>query len=351
MRLRIVYDERHLLHRDPYGRHPGDPRRVEKSLESLKLSEAWGHVDLVGAPDPDHRIPLTAHERDYVDKIRYECSLGFHYIDADTYVTEHTMDVASMFSRASVDAALDSLASGRPYFIMARPGGHHAGRRGRAMGAPTLGFCIFDHVSIAAKALIDRGYKIMIIDFDAHHGNGTQEILWEEPRALHIDIHQAGIYPGTGRITDIGGGGARGTKINIPLGRGSGDHVYSWILNRVIEPTRRIYKPDMLIVFAGFDAHRDDMLTGLEATENTFTLFGSYVGELIDRGEIAGCVSIMGGGYGPGTIPSFLAYVEAMLGLREIPAIEGEEPGAEVVTSIPGIMDLLREASKKLDIL
>lgn len=349
MRLKIIYDQRHSLHRDPYGRHPEDPRRVEGIIEKIRSLDLWGYVDLVSAPDPDPGIAFTVHDEEYVMKIMLESSLGFHYIDPDTYVTEHTFNIAAMFARASRDSALDSAISGKPYFIMARPGGHHAGRRGRAMGAPTLGFCIFDYVSIAAKALIERGYRVMVLDFDAHHGNGSQEILWEEPRVMHIDIHQAGIYPGTGSVMDIGGGDARGTKINIPLLRGSGDGVYSWILSHVIEPARRIYKPDFLIVFAGFDAHREDPLTGLEATEDTYTMFGNYVGGLLERGEIAGSISILGGGYGEGAITSSIAYLEAMAGIRRQHTINEEEPHSGVIDVIPKIMDLLREAASKIE--
>lgn len=348
MRLRIIYDQRHSLHRDPYGRHPEDPRRVEEGLELLRRSEAWGHIDLSAPPDPSYSIALTVHEKEYFDRIKHESSLGFHYIDPDTYVNEHTFEIASIFATASKESALDSITSGKPYLIMSRPGGHHAGKRGRAMGAPTLGFCIFDYTSIAARALIDRGYRVMILDIDAHHGNGSQEILWQEPRALHIDIHQEGIYPGTGSVWSVGGGVARGTKINIPLESGSGDKTYSWILNRVIEPARRIYKPDFLIVFAGFDAHRDDPLTGLEATEDTYALFGGYVGRLLREGVIGGSVSILGGGYGGGATTSLVAYVEAMLGIRDQPAIDEEEPRPDVVSAVPEIMGLLREAVSRI---
>jgi acetoin utilization deacetylase AcuC-like enzyme len=348
LRLKIIYDQRHSLHRDPYGRHPEDPRRVEEGLAALRASEAWGYIDLVNPPEPDYSAALMVHDEEYVDRIKRESSLGFHYIDPDTYVNEYTFEIASIFATAAREAALSSIASGEPYFIMSRPGGHHAGRRGRAMGAPTLGFCIFDYTSIAAKALFDNGYRVMILDIDAHHGNGSQEILWLEPRALHIDIHQTGIYPGTGGIWSIGGGVARGTKINIPLERGSGDSVYSWILSHVIEPARKIYEPDFLIVFAGLDAHMEDPLTGLEVTEDTYAMFGSYVGRLLERGEIAGSLSILGGGYGEGAITSFVAYVEAMLGIREQPVIGEEEPSPGVVSAIPGIMDLLRDAATRI---
>ncbi len=339
--LRLVYDERHRLHRDPGDRHPEGVWRVERALEELRESPAWSHVDTVGAPEPDYGAVLLAHDPEYVEWIRVECSRGFHYVDADTYVNEHTCDVAASFAAASRDAALASAETGTPWFVMARPGGHHAGRRGPAMGAPTLGFCVFDYASVAARVLADRGYRVAVLDFDAHHGNGTQEILWEDYRVLHLDAHQRWLYPGTGSVEDVGGPGAEGTKINVPLYPGSGDGHYAWFLLEVVERARTVFRPDVFVVFAGFDAHRDDGLTQLEATERAYALFGSYLGRLLESGELRGVVSILGGGYGRGMARSFRSYVEGLLGLAEEPRVVPVSPGRFVEQGVGRALELL----------
>jgi acetoin utilization deacetylase AcuC-like enzyme len=304
-RLRVVYTEKHKLHADPTGSHSESPWRVESIVAELRYTELSRYVEFVDAPEPNYNAVLMAHSSRYVEWVRSECRKGFHYIDPDTYVTEYTCDIAASFAAASRLAALDVLSRGRAWLILARPGGHHAGREGKVMNAPTLGFCIFDYTSIAALSAIEKGATVLAIDFDAHHGNGSQEILWNEPRAVHIDIHEWGIYPGTGWLTDIGGKGAEGTKINIPLHSGAGDSEYAWILRNVVEKAINIVKPDILVVFAGFDAHKDDPLTGLEATETTFTLYGSYIGDLIRREVVRGAVVILGGGYGRGLVSGF----------------------------------------------
>jgi acetoin utilization deacetylase AcuC-like enzyme len=340
--LKLVYDERHRLHRDPGDRHPEGVWRVEASVNALRRSPAWSYVEVVRALEPDYEAVLLAHDREYVEWMRRECGRGFHYVDADTYVTEHTCDVAASFAATAREAALRSVETGEPWFLLARPGGHHAGRRGPAMGAPTLGFCIFDYVSVATKALIGSGYRVMVLDFDAHHGNGTQEILWEEPRALHVDIHQRWLYPGTGRLEDVGGSGAEGTKVNVPLYPGSGDAHYAWVLERVVEVARDIFEPDVVVVFAGFDAHKDDGLSELGATENTYTLFGSYLRNLLREGEIEGLIAILGGGYGKGMATSFTAFIEGLAGFREKPPVTPTSPGEPLERGLEKVLRLLR---------
>jgi len=341
--LKLAYDERHRLHSDPLGTHPEGVWRVEKSLEELRNSPAWSYIELVKAVEPDYNAVLLVHDRVYVEWLISECAKGFHYIDPDTYVTQHTCDVAASFATTARVAALDTIRSRDPWFIMARPGGHHAGRRGPAMGAPTLGFCIFDYAAIAAKTLVDLGYRVMILDFDAHHGNGTQEIFWCESNVLHIDIHQRYIYPGTGWLSDVGGPGAEGSKINIPLYPGSNDNHYSWILENVVERARELYKPDVVVVFAGFDAHKDDRLTNLQVSELTYALYGSYLRRLLSEGKVVGLVSILGGGYGQGMIKSFRAFIEGLVGVIEEPVITPKSPGKDIEEGLELVFKMLKE--------
>lgn len=322
MRLHVVYARDHFLHADPRGRHPADPRRLEVAMEALRSSKAWELSLLHEPPAGEREILYKVHDRDYVEFIETESADGFHYIDRDTYVTEHTFSLGLRFFHASWSAAQSAIPQ-EPWLLMARPGGHHAGRRGWAMGAPTLGFCIFNHAASAAMSFAERGLRTMVIDFDAHHGNGTQDIFWEDPRVIHVDIHQRGIYPGTGDVFEIGGPGAEGTKINVPLEWGSGDAEYAWIADRVLRPLISLYRPQALVLSAGFDAFAGDPLTRLSATEATFEIMGSLV-----REAGAPAVAVLEGGYGEGLGKGLRAFVEALMGLRDPRALEAREPRA-----------------------
>ncbi|MEM3904662.1 MAG: hypothetical protein QXP11_03285, partial [Sulfolobales archaeon] len=180
-------------------------------------------------------------------------------------------------------------------------------------------------------------------DFDAHHGNGTQEIFWCEFNVLHIDIHQRYIYPGTGWLSDVGGPGAEGSKINIPLYPGSNDNHYSWVLENVVERARELYKPDVVVVFAGFDAHKDDRLTNLQVSELTYALYGSYLRRLLSEGRVVGLVSILGGGYGQGMIKSFRAFIEGLVGVIEEPVITPKSPGKDIEEGLELVFNMLKE--------
>jgi acetoin utilization deacetylase AcuC-like enzyme len=215
------------------------------------------------------------------------------------------------------------------------------------MGAPTLGFCIFDYTSIAALTAIEKGAVVLALDFDAHHANGSQEILWSEPRAVHVDIHEWGIYPGTGWITDIGGPGAEGSKINIPLLSGAGDSEYAWILRNVVERAVNVVKPELLVVFAGFDSHREDPLTGLEVTEATYGLYGDYIGRLVRSETVRGVVIVLGGGYSKGLVSGFKSFAKSLLGLEKPIAVEPRTPGRLVDEHAPTILRKLEEAVTK----
>ncbi|MCS7108878.1 MAG: histone deacetylase [Sulfolobales archaeon] len=330
------------MHKDPSGSHPENVWRIEDSMRELSNSPAQSLIDLVKCSKPDITSVVLVHDLRYVEWVENECSKGFHYIDPDTYVTEHTYNVALAFATTARDAAIDAVRTSTPWFILARPGGHHAGRSGPAMGAPTLGFCIFDYISVAAKTLINQGLRVMIIDFDAHHGNGTQEILWDEPKALHIDIHQRWIYPGTGGLEDVGGLNAKGTKINIPLYPYSNDSHYAYIINNIIETARNVFQPDVILVFAGFDAHKDDKLTQLRVTEDLYSLFGHYLRELLEDKLVRGLISILGGGYGKGMVKSLKSYVEGLTGVSRKPSISETSLQDDILNALRKNLNLLK---------
>ncbi|MCS7106581.1 MAG: histone deacetylase family protein [Acidilobaceae archaeon] len=320
MKLHIVYDEIHRLHADPSGRHPSDPWRLERALSALKASRVWELAELHRAPAPSDEALLLAHEPEYLRMLEEESRHGFHYIDRDTYITEHSLTAGKAFASATLQAVQSSLESREPWFVMPRPGGHHAGRKGWAMGAPTLGFCLVNYAGIAAKAFLRRGLRVLALDFDAHHGNGTQDILWQDARAVHIDIHEDGIYPGSGEVGDWGGEGAEGTKVNVPLPPFSGDREMRWAVRNVVEPIIEAFRPEAFVISAGFDAFVGDPLTHMRATESSFELFGELLRPFVGSRPL---VIVLEGGYGQGLQKGLAAFFESLMGLRE--GGEGEE--------------------------
>ncbi|MBP1911056.1 histone deacetylase family protein [Thermococcus stetteri] len=298
MKFGILYTPIFLEHR-PDDYHPENPGRLKKAVEGLKKAGLWKNVI---EPDPvQEEELLRVHDREYVELVK-ELGRSFNYLDPDTYVSPGTVN-AALHAFGSVKKAVElALEDKGLYLTLVRPPGHHAGRRGRAFNAPTLGFCIFNNAAYAAKLLEELTGKALVIDFDAHHGNGTQEILWNDPNIVHIDLHERDIYPGSGYEYEVGGKSAEGTKINIPMAHYSrdGDYIYAW--NEIVLPVVDQFKPEVIIVSAGFDGFHGDGLTTLRLSE----IFYAYAGTTLSEYPL---VVVFEGGYNVGLekgLPAFL---------------------------------------------
>ncbi len=180
-----------------------------RAVESLKRAGLWESV-IEPEPVPEKEL-LRVHSAEYVDIVK-SLSGKFAYIDPDTYVSPGTWGTALRAFGAARKTVELALKEEGLYLALVRPPGHHAGKSGRAFNAPTLGFCIFNNAAYAAKVATEKVGKVLVIDFDAHHGNGTQEILWDDPNAVHIDLHERGIYPGAVTKTKSVGKVRRGRK-------------------------------------------------------------------------------------------------------------------------------------------
>lgn len=337
--LYVVYDDLHWLHRDPSGMHPENPDRLEKVVSILRKPVYRRMVSFYSEEVFDESTPLLVHSREYVDWIKLESRRGFHYIDGDTYVNEHTYKVAVHYTSLSRIAALRGYSENGIWVVLPRPPGHHAGINGSALGAPTQGFCIFNNVAVAVKSLLEKTRMVLVIDFDAHHGNGTQEIFWEEPRVIHVDLHQHGIYPGTGWVTDMGGGAGKGSKVNIPLNPFTGDNVYLWVLENIIEKLVEKYNIDAIAVSAGFDSYRGDPLTELDVTETTYANYGYYLYSLVREGLAKTVVAVLEGGYGEGLKKGFEAFLQGLLGWKTaLKKIETKPPPRSVYNVLKKIL-------------
>ncbi|MET1101162.1 MAG: histone deacetylase family protein [Pyrodictiaceae archaeon] len=338
----IYYDELFRMHK-PWFYHPETPERLDRIVAGLRESGLWDRARILGVPSGRVRRELAerVHSKEYVDEIEAASRRGRLMLDGDTYVNEHTF-AAALGVLASVEDAVERLLSGECdlALILGRPPGHHAGRYGAAMGAPTLGFCIFNASALASLLLAERLGSLLHIDFDLHHGNGTQDILYRDPRVFHVDLHQdpATIYPGTGWPWQVGEGEAEGTKANIVLPPGAGDDIFCEAVSTIpgiLEA--KGFKPRMMVFSAGFDAYMNDGLGALRLTEKSFHCLASRM-----REEYGGrALVVWEGGYSLGLEKGAPAFVKGLL---------GEEPGRirEETSSSRALWDAFSENMHKL---
>jgi acetoin utilization deacetylase AcuC-like enzyme len=253
-----VYDEVFLRHNLPG--HPENRTRLEQTMALLEEAGMLARLTQIPAR-PATREELTrVHRLDYIDQVRSMSERGGGHLDPDTYTNADSYQAALMAAGGLVEATL-AVIDGRVdnAFALVRPPGHHA-MPGRGMG-----FCLFGNVAIAAQAARkDRNLdRVLIVDFDVHHGNGTQAMVEDDPDVCFISTHQYPYYPGTGAAQETGRGPGVGTVINMPLSPGAGDQVFQQLYQQLLVPIAHRFAPDLILVSAGFDAHWDDPLAGL----------------------------------------------------------------------------------------
>ncbi len=274
-----------LSHKDFETKHPtgSHPERGERIAA---LHQAFPAFEEPRAATTDE-IALC-HDRDYIASIRELSESGrTGYLDPDTICTPTSYEVALR----AVGSAITAVERGG--FSLARPPGHHA-LPNRAMG-----FCLFNNIAIAAVfAQRELGLdRVAILDWDAHHGNGTQDMFWDEPDILFVSLHQWPFYPGSG-----GPGEGNETTVNVPLGAGSGDEVYADAMTTIVEPTIEAFEPDLLLISAGYDSARGDPLCSMELTEAGYSFMASRLGRLCERTAF-----VLEGGYNIQTLPGLVS--------------------------------------------
>ncbi len=301
-------------HRTPNGSyHPENPRRLDIAVNAVK-NELGDAVRIVERSEVGRlEDVLRVHSEDYVRLVEAMCRRGGGWLDSDTYLCSSSWEAALTAATLATEAIEASRSSGRAIMVLARPPGHHAGRAGRALGAPTQGFCVFNNVACAAAKALELGLSpVLIVDFDLHHGNGTQEVFWREPRVIHFDTHLYGIYPGTGWLTDVGGEGAEGTKINVAVGYGFGDDDYVYLLNELLTPLIDAHNPRVILISAGFDGYEGDYLEALYLTQKFYRFVGGLLASIAREKRIP-LVAVLEGGYSTGLSKGLPAFIEGLL--------------------------------------
>ena len=307
MSLIVVSSERFGEHQTPPG-HPESPERADV-MDAVANEWRRGHGEVV-APREATREQLTrVHDADYMQQI-VETAGTARALDPDTYTSPETYEIARLAAGACVDA-VERVLSGvnARGLALVRPPGHHA-ERNRAMG-----FCFYNNVAVAAAHAQSLGAgKIAIVDYDVHHGNGTQHIFERDPTVLYCSVHQYPYYPGTGAATEIGEGEGAGLTVNVPLDAGATDDDYHLVFDEVVIPVVRAFMPDLILVSAGFDAHERDPLGSMRLTTAAFGAMTMALRLLADdccKGRI---VAVTEGGYDLSAFRDSLLSAVAVLG-------------------------------------
>jgi acetoin utilization deacetylase AcuC-like enzyme len=321
--LGYILDEIFVNHRAPSG-HPERPARAEAVRDALNAAGIAGrgrHVPTRLASDEEL---VRVHAAAYLDELEDAVPGKSGWLDADTYFSPGTWDAARAAAGSTVQLAIDvlhgRLAQG---LAVVRPPGHHA-THNRAMG-----FCLLNNVAVAAAAARAEGAaRVAILDWDVHHGNGTQDIFWDDPDVLYLSVHQFPFYPGSGAPTEIGGAAAVGATVNVGLPGGCGDAEYAAVFDHVFLPKLAAFRPDLLMISAGFDAFQHDPLAGMRVSHAGFAAMAHRLRAAADRWSAGRIVAVLEGGYdldglGGGmtaVLSAFTAAPEPLPAIAPLPA-------------------------------
>jgi acetoin utilization deacetylase AcuC-like enzyme len=324
--LQLITHERCLEH--VAGReHPERPSRLRAAWAGVEALHLDSDLEWVEATPVELDLIRRVHSPAHIENLQAVDAAGGGRLDPDTRMNDKTWEAARLAAGAGLQAisALDA-GEADAAFCAVRPPGHHA--------TPThsMGFCFLNNVAVAATALADRGERVLILDYDAHHGNGTQDIFYDDPRVLFVSLHQMPLYPGTGPLHERGRGEAVGTTINVPMPPGATGEHYRAAWADVIAPVVDRFQPTWLLISAGFDGHRSDPITELGLTSGDLADLTLDALEVVPAGRR---IVFLEGGYDLEAIrDSTHSVLAALVGERmhvERPTSGG--PGAEAVAA------------------
>ena len=315
MRVLLVEHESSLRHDTGFG-HPERPDRIpaairgvhESGLEVVTHQPSAAELDLIA----------MVHSPNYIGEIERFCASGGGSLDPDTVAVAQSWEAALRAAGAGA-AAVAQLRAGNAdtAFLAMRPPGHHA-LVGRAMG-----FCLFNNIAITARLLTEGGERVAIVDWDVHHGNGTQDTFMRDPNVQYVSLHEFPAYPGTGWVDERGEGAANDTILNIPMPMGTEGDAYRWVMRWVIIDELRDFAPDWVLVSAGYDAHRADPLAGIRLEEGDYGVMARLLTEVVPSDRI---VFFLEGGYDLSAMTGSIAAT-----LRGVAGSSDESPRKEEI--------------------
>jgi acetoin utilization deacetylase AcuC-like enzyme/formylglycine-generating enzyme required for sulfatase activity len=307
----FVYDDIYLKHKTTVG-HPEAPQRLVAIVDGLKAKGLYSQL-LKLSPEPvSSEWLIMVHTPEYIQRVRRSCDDGMEYLDTiDVPISPESYEAALMAAGGvlcAIDAVMEKKITNA--FCAVRPPGHHA------LKDKALGFCIFNNIAIGT-CYVQKKYglsRILIVDWDVHHGNGTQARFYDDPSVLYFSVHQYPFYPGTGSETEKGSGEGLNYNINVPLPAGSGDADYVRAFKEKLKPAALAFSPEFVLISAGFDAHEDDLLGGMRITAQGFARLTQIVKEIAEKCCEGRIVSVLEGGYGlDGLAASVEAHIQVLM--------------------------------------
>ncbi|MBT4289462.1 MAG: histone deacetylase [Deltaproteobacteria bacterium] len=308
----LLTDPIYLQHQT--GLHPEKPERLTATLEKLQSSSIWGQLKIIPAKMPKPGLIELVHDSDYISELERKITSGVDYVySPDCTVSAETFKVAQNAAGGAlslVDHLLDGEISNG--FGLIRPPGHHAEQK------QAMGFCYFNNIAICAEYLIQhQDYKrILIMDFDVHHGNGTQHFFESRSDVYYCSIHESPqtCFPGTGYQSEKGIGAGIGYTLNMAMNAGVGDTVYAEVLENVFMPAWESFKPEFVLISAGFDAHYQDPLASIEVTNKSFVLYTKALCDIAERFCQGKLLSLLEGGYNLKVMPELIeSHISVLL--------------------------------------
>lgn len=313
----VVIDQEYLKH-DPGDSHPERPERIQVLLDLAKTLDQQSYRLL--PPRAASRSDLELiHGAEHVHLVESTSRRHQYALDGDTLTCRDSFAV-SLLAVGGYLALLDAIAAREVQngFALVRPPGHHA-LRNRAMG-----FCLFNTMAIGAAYLkrVHGAKKVLIMDWDVHHGNGTQDAFYEDPSVLFISTHQYPFYPGTGAANEVGAGAGEGYTLNVPLPAGCADAEYLQVFQDIVVPAAEKFQPEWILVSAGFDPHRRDPLGGMGVTEQGFAAMAQRLATVAERFAAGRVALLLEGGYDLAGLCNSVASVLSALQERKPPPAE-----------------------------
>ncbi len=278
--------------------HPENQRRIaaiDRRLFSEPNQSDWPELPFGDAP---LSILETVHNAWYVERLDRLATGGGAMLDHDTYITPQSYEAALKAAGAAVTAVDNSMSGFAPRgFALVRPPGHHA------TPEKGMGFCLFNNIAAAAVSALNQGLeRVAIVDWDVHHGNGTQDVFYDDNRVLFCSVHQYPFYPGTGGRDECGSGKGEGYTINVPLLAGQGNAQYVQVFDQLFMPALTAFEPELILISAGYDAHVADPLGGMRLTEEGFAAMTARLTDLADSTAAGRIVAVLEGGYDPSAL-------------------------------------------------
>jgi acetoin utilization deacetylase AcuC-like enzyme len=344
-RTGIVKDDRYMDHVMDVG-HPESPERLRVIYKMLEEPEMKGFLEEI-KPRPATREEIElVHAPSYIDQVAKTAGKPYYRLDMDTSTCAKTYETALLAAGGLLEL-IQAVMEGRLNngFALVRPPGHHA-ERDRAMG-----FCFFNNVAIGALYAIKQFSleRVLIVDWDVHHGNGTQNSFYEDPRVLFFSTHRYGFfYPGTGEAKESGKGKGLGFTVNVPLSTGAGDAEFGNLFEKLLKPIALEYQPQLVLVSAGFDTHYDDPLGGMEVTETGFARMTQILMEIAETTAKGRLVITLEGGYDvSGQGRSVKAVIKELAQVSPLDKKESIQKEKDDHSRIGGLILQLKEIQKQ----